>query len=109
MVIGPAPHRYERRTVETSEAKAGLAGLRRVKMAGTPATTGRCVPAWPKDALRIGFGIIWLIDAILNWLPGFRSGYMGTITGHAQGQPACLQPSFTFVITLQPPSALFFP
>jgi hypothetical protein len=33
-------------------------------MAGTPATTGRCIPAWPKDALRITFGVIWLIDAI---------------------------------------------
>ena len=50
-------------------------------MAGTPATTGRCIPAWPKDALRITFGVIWLIDAILKWLPGFRSGYMGMIMG----------------------------
>jgi hypothetical protein len=23
----------------------------------------RCVPAWPKDALRVAFGVIWLIDA----------------------------------------------
>ena len=44
-------------------------------MAATPAATGRCIPAWPKDALRISFGIIWLIDATLKWLPGFRSGY----------------------------------
>ena len=28
--------------------------------------SGRCAPAWPKDALRIGFGIIWLIDAVLK-------------------------------------------
>ncbi len=108
MVIGPAPHRYDRRTVEISEAKDVLAGLRRVKMAGTPATTGRCVPAWPKDALRIGFGIIWLIDAILKWLPGFRSGYMGTIMGQAQGQPGWLQPWFTLWINLQHPRAMFF-
>jgi hypothetical protein len=31
--------------------------------------SGRCAPAWPKDALRISFGIIWLIDAVLKW-PG---------------------------------------
>ena len=46
------------------------------------------IPAWPKDALRVSFGIIWLIDAILKWLPGFRSAYMGTIMGQAQGSPA---------------------
>ena len=61
-------------------------------MAGTPATTGRCIPAWPKDALRITFGVIWLIDAILKWLR-FRSGYMGMIMG---------RPAF-------PGAALWFP
>jgi plastocyanin len=37
------------------------------------------IPAWPKYALRITFGGIWLIDAVLKWLPGFRSGYMDSI------------------------------
>jgi rusticyanin len=46
-------------------------------MASTPAATSMGIPAWPKNALRVSFGIIWLIDAILKWLPGFRSGYMG--------------------------------
>jgi len=50
-------------------------------MTPTPTTTGRSVPSWPKDAVRISFGIIWLIDAVLKWLPGFRSGYMSTIMG----------------------------
>ena len=31
-------------------------------MAPTQAASYKC-PAWPKDALRISFGIIWLIDA----------------------------------------------
>ncbi len=48
---------------------------------------GRGIALWPKDALRISFGIIWLIDAIFKWLPGFRAGYMDTIMGQAQGQP----------------------
>src|SRR6266702_8950702 len=77
-------------------------------MASTPVTTGRCLPAWPKDALRIGFGVIWLIDATLKWLPGFRSGYMDTIMGQAQGQPGWLKGWFDFWINLQHPRALFF-
>ena len=36
------------------------------------AASRRCAPARPKDALRITFGVIWLIDATLKWLPGFR-------------------------------------
>jgi hypothetical protein len=37
-------------------------------------------------------GVIWLIDAIVKWLPGFRSGYMDTIMGQADGQPGCSAP-----------------
>jgi nitrite reductase (NO-forming) len=77
-------------------------------MASTPVTTGRSIPAWPKDALRISFGIIWLIDATLKWLPGFRSGYMSTIMGQADGQPGWLKGWFTFWINLQHPQATFF-
>ena len=91
-----------------SEAKDVPAGSRRVKTASTPAVNGRCIPAWPKDALRIGFGIIWLIDATLKWLPGFRSGYMGMIMGQADGQPGWLKPWFTFWINVQHPQATFF-
>jgi nitrite reductase (NO-forming) len=73
---------------------------------GQVASGGRS-PAWPKDALRITFGIIWLIDATLKWLPGFRSGYMSTIMGEAQGQPGWLQPWFHFWIRFQHPDATF--
>jgi hypothetical protein len=27
-------------------------------------------------ALRFTFGISWLIDAVLKWLPGFRPGHL---------------------------------
>lgn len=77
-------------------------------MTGTAARAGRGVPAWPKDALRIGFGIIWLVDAILKWLPGFRADYMDTIMGQAQDQPSWLKPWFDFWINLQHPQAAFF-
>ena len=85
-----------------------LAGSGRVTTAATPAVTGRCIPAWPKDALRTGFGIIWLIGATLKWLPGFRSGYMGMIMGQADGQPGWLKGWFTFWVNVQHPQAMFF-
>jgi nitrite reductase (NO-forming) len=79
-----------------------------MEMAQGQVATARCAPAWPKDALRISFGIIWLIDAILKWLPGFRADYMGTIMGQAQGQPGWLKPWFDFWINLQHPRVTFF-
>ena len=63
---------------------------------------------WPKTLVRLGFGIIWLIDAILKWLPGFRSGYMDTLMGQADGQPSWLSPWFNFWINLQHPRSTFF-
>jgi len=67
----------------------------------------RPAPAWPKDTLRIAFGVIWLIDATLKWLPGFRSSYMSVIMGEAQGQPGWLRPWFDFWIRFQHPDAMF--
>jgi len=67
----------------------------------------RSAPAWPKDTLRIAFGVIWLIDATLKWLPGFRSSYMSVIMGEAQGQPGWLRPWFDFWIRFQHPDAVF--
>jgi nitrite reductase (NO-forming) len=74
-----------------------------------PATTqDRCLAAWPKDALRVAFGVIWLIDAVLKWLPGFRSSYMSTIMGIRDGQAGWLKPWFSFWINLQHPRVMFF-
>jgi uncharacterized membrane protein YphA (DoxX/SURF4 family) len=75
-------------------------------MAPAQQVTGRC-PPWPKDALRIAFGLIWLIDATLKWLPGFRASYMSTIMAEAQGQPGWLKPWFDFWIRFQHPDAMF--
>ena len=68
-----------------------------------------CASAWPKDALRVAFGVIWAIDAALKWLPGFRSGYMETIMGQAKGEPGWLHPWFTSWINLQHPRAASSP
>ena len=76
-------------------------------MSQGPMASGRCSPAWPKDALRITFGVIWLIDATRKWLPGFRASYMSVIMAEAQGQPGWLRPWFDFWIRFQHPEAMF--
>lgn len=76
-------------------------------MSQVPVASRRCTSPWPKDVLRITFGVIWLIDATLKWLPGFRATYMGVIMGEAQGQPGWLKPWFRFWITVQHPDAMF--
>jgi nitrite reductase (NO-forming) len=77
-------------------------------MSQTQQASGRCTPPWPKDALRVTFGVIWLIDATLKWLPGFRDSYMSTIMGIRDGQPGWLRPWFDFWINLQHPAITFF-
>jgi thiosulfate dehydrogenase (quinone) large subunit len=77
-------------------------------MAHALPANGKSIPSWPKYALRFTFGTIWLIDAVLKWLPGFRSGYMGMITGVAKGQPGWLSGWFSFWTNLQSPHAGFF-
>jgi nitrite reductase (NO-forming) len=69
---------------------------------------GRHIPAWPKYALRITFGVIWLIDAVLKWLPGFKSGYVAMIKMAAQGQPGWLHPWFSFWMSVQDPHGALF-
>ena len=63
---------------------------------------------WPTAALRVVFGIVWLIDAILKWLPGFRADYMSTIMAQSDGQPRWLQLWFRFWIDLQHPDVPLF-
>ena len=85
--------------------RMGKVSYRRMSTATGPQN---CQTAWPKDALRISFGVIWAIDAALKWLPSFRSMFMGTIMGEADGQPRWLHPWFTFWIHIQHPRVNFF-
>lgn len=59
------------------------------------------------ERCRITFGVIWLIDAILKWLPGFRSGYIGMISSAGQGQSGWLHWWFSFWTNLQRPEVAF--
>lgn len=47
-------------------------------MAGTQATlvVQRPNAHWPKTGLRIASGVLGLVDALLKWLPRFRSKYL---------------------------------
>jgi uncharacterized membrane protein YphA (DoxX/SURF4 family) len=67
-----------------------------------------CRPDWPKSAVRIGFGIIWGIDAGLKWRTSFRTSYLSQLTDAAKGQASWLHPWFNFWINLQRPSVSFF-
>src|SRR5262249_1175000 len=50
--------------------------------------------------LRIGIGLIWLIDAYFKWLPGFRHGFMDILRQGAENQPGWLKPWFDLQNTL---------
>jgi uncharacterized membrane protein YphA (DoxX/SURF4 family) len=58
------------------------------------AAVGARQTGWGPDALRIGFGLIWAVDAGLKWLPGFRNSFGQTLTGLAGGEPGWLKPWF---------------
>jgi len=60
------------------------------------------------SVVRITFGVVWLIDASLKWLPGFRSSFAEQIQQAADGQPAWLHGWFTFWIGLLEPRAALF-
>ncbi|MGA9316136.1 MAG: hypothetical protein WBV77_16095 [Solirubrobacteraceae bacterium] len=62
----------------------------------------------PKDAFRILFGLIWLIDAGLKWEPAFRSGFTTMLKESAQGQPGWLHGWFHFWINMIAPNSGFF-
>ncbi len=49
-----------------------------------------------KTALRVAFGLIWLIDALLKWTPQFSSNFESMIQAAMVGQPSSLMPWFNF-------------
>jgi uncharacterized membrane protein YphA (DoxX/SURF4 family) len=57
---------------------------------------------------RVGFGLIWAIDATLKWLPGFRGGFLGMIQEAAVGQPSWLAPWFRFWESAIAPQPVLF-
>ena len=58
---------------------------------------------WPKTAVRIAFGTVWLVDAGLKWTTHFRSGYIDHLSEGKAGRPGWLGGWFNFWIDLQSP------
>jgi nitrite reductase (NO-forming) len=73
---------------------------------GRSRSFGRLRPG--ASAVRITFGVVWLIDASLKWLPGFRSSFAEQIQGAADGQRAWLHGWFAFWINMLEPRAGLF-
>jgi thiosulfate dehydrogenase (quinone) large subunit len=42
-------------------------------------------------AVRILFGVIWLVDAGLKWSPSFTNGFVAYVSGQRPGQPAAVK------------------
>jgi nitrite reductase (NO-forming) len=61
-----------------------------------------------RDGLRIGFGLIWAIDAGFKWQSGFRQGFMGMVMEEGKGQAGWMHDWFHFWINLQHPHAMAF-
>ena len=51
--------------------------------------------------MRLLFGLIWAIDAVLKWLPGYRHDFLANLKSVAQGQPSWLHGWFHFWIRFQ--------
>jgi nitrite reductase (NO-forming) len=52
------------------------------------------VPARAVTFLRVAFGLVWAVDAVLKWLPGFRDGFGAMLDDASRGQPVWLRPWF---------------
>jgi nitrite reductase (NO-forming) len=64
----------------------------------TPLARARPPGALGGAAVRIGFGLVWLVDAALKWLPDYRTNFLQQLRIGAQGQPRWLHPWFHFVL-----------
>jgi nitrite reductase (NO-forming) len=56
---------------------------------------------WTGTIVRLLFGVIFGIDAVLKWLPGYRGSYISQLESVAAGQPSWLHGWFHFWISLQ--------
>jgi nitrite reductase (NO-forming) len=74
----------------------------------TAGTVSRTWPAVAAAGLRVAFGVVWAVGAVLTWSPEFAVHYVGYLHNAAQGQPAWLAGWFSMWIALVTPHALLF-
>jgi hypothetical protein len=75
----------------TTPAYGRPSGVRKKRSEGTLVRgldAGRSTSWWA--SVRIAFGVIWLIDGVLEWQPADFHNFLQLITAMSQGQPAPL-------------------
>ena len=71
----------------------------------SPSTPPDTWSALSTAALRVAFGIIWIVNAAFTWMPGFSSNYAGYLRNAADGQPAWSAWWFNLWIAIVEPHA----
>ena len=78
-------------------------------MADMQAQSGqRPYSPWPKTAVRIAFGTVWLVDAALKWATHFRADYIDHLKVGSRGRAVWLDGWFRFWVDLQSPHPSFW-
>jgi thiosulfate dehydrogenase (quinone) large subunit len=63
---------------------------------------------WTGTSVRVLFGVVFGVDAVLKWLPGYRKTYLSALKSAAASQPTWLHGWFHFWISLQSKSPMLF-
>ncbi|CAM5786934.1 multicopper oxidase domain-containing protein [Castellaniella caeni] len=71
-------------------------------------SAARAWPAMASAALRVAFGIVWVVNAAFTWTNQFAVHYVGYLHNAAQGQPAWSAFWFNAWIALVTPNAGLF-
>src|SRR5260370_33235181 len=57
---------------------------------------------------RIVFGLVWVVAALLQWLPQFQNSFVAQVAAAKDGQPALIQGWITFWANAVSVNPLFF-
>jgi thiosulfate dehydrogenase (quinone) large subunit len=85
-------------------AETGPSRMTNTRRSRTPTPSA----GWTGTTVRVLFGLIFGVDAVLKWLPGYRKTYLGTVKSAAASQPAWLHGWFHFWINVQARSPMLF-
>ena len=89
---------------ETVPIRAGIDHTRDFHLVQEPMRVHDPAQRWG-GAVRILFGLIWLMDAYFKWQPSFLHGLLTVMHNGTMGQPAWLMPWFTLthsIVAVQP-------
>ena len=78
----------------------------------TPVSSSRFLPMnWRERGVgiaRIVFGLVWVVAAVLQWLPQFQNSFVAQVSVAKAGQPAFIQGWITFWANLVSVNPLLF-